>query len=104
MVRDLIDSPEQLLEIMPQGAKMNRMLFDFLASSQNYDLAFELQAKMRQGLPAGQDNDFEAAAAWRDWHGRQIQLLADCQWGKRSEMMPEYLRLAVVSVASPAPL
>ena|GEM_PF-2356491 len=98
MVRDLIDSPEQLLEIMPQGAKMNRMLFDFLASSQNYDLAFELQAKMRQGLPAGQDNDFEAAAAWRDWHGRQIQLLGlTGQWGKRSELMPEYLRLAAVS-------
>ncbi|HOG51291.1 MAG TPA: O-antigen ligase family protein, partial [Lentisphaeria bacterium] len=97
-VRDLADSPEQLLEVMPQDTKMNSMLFDFLVSCQNYDQAFELQAKMSQNLPAGQDSDLEAAGAWRDWHGRQIQLLGlTGQWGKRSELMSEYLRLAAVN-------
>ena len=98
MVRDLTDSLEHLLEVMPQDAKMNRVLFDFLISSQNYEQAFVLQTKMRQDLPADQDSDLEAAGAWRDWHERQIQLLGlTGQWEKRSELMPEYLRLAAVN-------
>lgn len=98
MVMGLTESPEQLLEIMPRDAQMNRVLFDFLVSSQNYDQAFELQAKERQGLPADRNSDLEAADEWRDWYGRQIQLLGlTGQWAQRSELMPEYLRLAAVS-------
>ncbi|MDD4099251.1 MAG: O-antigen ligase family protein, partial [Lentisphaeria bacterium] len=94
VIMELTDSQKQLLDILPQDSRMNRVLFDFLVSRQDYGQAFEVQAKMESELPAVTDGAREAVESRRDWLGRQAQLLGLAgQWPARAKLMPEYLGL-----------